>query len=310
MEFKDYYQTLGVSRTASQDDIRKAYRKLARQHHPDVNPGNAKAEDTFKDINEAYEALSDPEKRRTYDEAASAYREGRRSPTAPRPGTGAPRGGTGSRTYTQEDLQDLYGGASPFSDFFSQLFGEQAGRAAPRVTRGQDLDYPLDVTLAEAYSGGSRLLEMQQPDGSVRRLEATIPAGVRDGTRVRMAGLGGPGSPPGDLYLAIRVLPDDRFRLEGDDLIVDVPVKVSDAALGGEATVLKPDGKRLVVRIPPGTQDGRRIRLRGQGLPRSVGRAGQTAARGDLLAEVHLRLPEPIGAAQERLFQQLREEGA
>lgn len=309
MEFKDYYQILGVAKTASQDEIRKAYRKLARQHHPDVNPGNAQAEETFKDINEAYEALSDPEKRRTYDEAASAYQQGRRPAPGPRPGPGAPSG-AGSRTFTEEDLQDLYGGESPFSDFFANLFGSRAGRATPRVTRGQDLDYPLDVTLAEAHGGGQRLLEMQQPDGSARRLEVAIPAGVRDGTRIRMAGLGGPGNPPGDLYLVTSVLPDAHFRREGDDLIVDVPVKVSDAALGGEATVVKPDGKRLALRIPAGTQDGRRIRLRGQGLPRRVGRGDQAAERGDLLAEIHLRLPEPVNSSQERLFQQLREEGA
>jgi curved DNA-binding protein len=310
MEFKDYYKTLGVAKTASQDEIRKAYRKLARQHHPDVNPGNTQAEETFKDINEAYEALSDPEKRRTYDDAATAHQQGRRPAAGPRPGAGAPSGGTTSSTFTEEDLQDLYGGASPFSDFFANLFGGRAGRASPRATRGQDVDYPLDVTLSEAYGGGHRLLEMQQPDGSSRRLEATIPAGVRDGTRIRMAGLGGPGSPPGDLYLVVNLLVDAQFRREGDDLIADVPVKLSEAALGGEVTVGKPDGKRLALRVPAGTQDGRRIRLRGQGLPRSVGRPDQTVERGDLLAEVHVRLPEPISSAQEQLFQQLREEGA
>jgi curved DNA-binding protein len=310
MEFKDYYQVLGVPPTASQNDIRKAYRKLARQHHPDVNPGNAKAEATFREVNEANEVLSDPEKRKTYDEAAAAYRQGRRPPTGPPPGPSGRTPGTGSRVYTEEDLQDLYGDQSPFSDFFANLFGRRGGTASPRATGGYDLDYPLEVTLAEAYSGGRRLLEMQQPDGSSRRLEVTIPAGVGDGTRIRMAGLGGPGDPPGDLYLIISVLSDPQFRRDGDDLVIDVPVKLSDCALGAEVTVGKPDGKRLAVRIPAGTQDGRRIRLRGQGLPRGVGRPDQPAQRGDLLAEIHVRLPETITPAQARLFEQLREVGA
>lgn len=303
MEFKDYYQILGVPKNASQDAIRKAYRKLARQHHPDVNPGNAEAENRFKDINEANEVLSDPEKRKTYDEAAAAHAQGRQ------PFSGR-RAGAGYRTVTEEDLQDLYGDASPFSDFFANLFGGQGRRAEPASTRGRDLDYSLEVTLAEAYAGGRRLLEMQQPDGSTRRLEATIPAGVRDGTRVRMAGLGRPGNPPGDLYLAMTVLPDRRFQREGDDLVVEAPARLTDCVLGGEVTVPKPDDKRLAVRIPAGTQDGRRIRLRGQGLPRSVARGDQPVERGDLLAEIHVQLPEPISEAQRQLFQQLREEGA
>lgn len=309
MEFKDYYQILGVPPTASQNDIRKAYRKLARQHHPDVNPGNAQAEATFREINEANEVLSDPEKRKTYDEAAAAYRQGRRPPAGP-PGPGGPTPGARSGVYTEEDLQDLYGAESPFSDFFANLFGRHGATAPPRAASGYDLDYPLDVTLAEAYSGGRRLLEMQQPDGNSRRLEVTIPAGVNDGTRIRMAGLGGPGNPPGDLYLVVSVLPDPQFRREGADLIVDVPVKVSDGALGAEVTVAKPDGKRLAVRIPAGTQDGRRLRLRGQGLLRSAGRPDQPVQRGDLFAEIHLRLPETIIPAQVRLFEQLREVGA
>jgi DnaJ-class molecular chaperone len=310
MEFKDYYQLLGVPRNASQDDIRKAYRKLARKHHPDVNPGNAQAEDTFKDINEAHEVLSDPAKRRTYDEAAAAYRQGRRPQPASTAGSATPGGGPTVQTFTDEDLQDLYGGESPFSDFFANLFGRRGGTAAPRTTRGHDLDYPLEVTLAEAYGGGRRLLEMQQPDGTSRRLEVTIPAGVHDGTRIRMAGLGGPGTPPGDLYLAVTLLPDARFQHEGDDLIVAVPAPLSTCALGGEVTLTKPDGKRLAVRLPAGTQDGQRIRLRGQGLLRGVGRPDQPGERGDLFAEIHVRMPEPITPAQERLFQQLREEGA
>jgi DnaJ-class molecular chaperone len=310
MEFKDYYQILGVPPTASQNDIRKAYRKLARQHHPDVNPGNAQAEATFREINEANEVLSDPAKRKTYDEAAAAYRQGRRPPTGPPPGPSGPTPGPRSGVYTEEDLQDLYGDQNPFSDFFSNLFGRRGGTAPPRAAGGYDLDYPLEVTLAEAYGGGRRLLEMQQPDGNSRRLEVTIPAGVNDGTRIRMAGLGGPGSPPGDLYLVVTLLPDPQFRREGADLIVDVPVKVTDCALGAEVTVAKPDGKRLAVRVPAGTQDGRRIRLRGQGLLRGVGRSDQPAQRGDLFAEIHLRLPETITPAQVRLFEQLREVGA
>jgi curved DNA-binding protein len=305
MEFKDYYQILDVPRTASAEEIRKAYRKLARQYHPDINPGNKEAENRFKEINEAHEVLSDPEKRKTYDAAAAAWREGRRPA-----GAGAPGGQDSYRTTTEADLEDLFGGENPFSDFFSSLFGTPRGPRPPRSTRGRDLDYPLEVTLAEAYSGGQRLLEVQQPDGTTRRVEVSIPAGVRDGTRIRMGGLGGPGNPPGDLYLGVTVLPSPQYTREGDDLVVRVPVKLSTAALGGEVEVPKPDGKRLLLRVPAGTQDGRRIRLRGQGMPRAVSRPDRVGERGDLYAEVHVQLPQPVTEAQRRLFEQLRAEAA
>ncbi len=308
MDFKDYYQILGVSKTATQDEIRKTYRKLARQYHPDVNPGNKEAEDRFKEINEAYEALSDPERRRKYDEVATAWQQGRRPRAAAGRPSGAPPPQGSYQTVTEDDLQDLFGDANPFSDFFSSLFGQPSGQPA-RPRRGADLDYPVDVTLGEAYNGGKRLLQLQQPDGTTRRVEANIPAGVRDGVRVRMAGLGGTGDPPGDLYLNVRLQPDPQYAREGDDLVVRAPVRLTTAALGGEVEVTKPDGRRLAVRVPAGSQDGRRVRLRGQGLPRDVS-TGADAARGDLLVELHLQLPEPLTEAQRRLFEQLREAAA
>ena len=313
MDFKDYYQILGISPTASPDDIRKAYRKLARQHHPDVNPGNKEAEERFKDVNEANEVLSDPEKRKTYDEARTAWQQGRRPSVGVPPGAGAPSGQYTYRTMTEQDLRDLYGDESPFSDFFSSLFGRATGPgggARPRSSRGMDAEYAIEVTLAEAYSGGTRVLQLQQPDGTTRRVEASIPAGVRDGTRVRMAGLGAPGEPPGDLYLEMTVLPDERFARDGDDLIVRVPVKLTDAALGGEVEVPRPDGRRLMLRVPADTQDGRRIRMRGQGMPKRPTRAGGSVDRGDLYAEVHVQLPEPLTDAQRQIFEQLREAAA
>jgi curved DNA-binding protein len=319
---------LGVPKTASEKEIRSAYRKLARQHHPDVNPGNPEAEATFKRINEAYEVLSDPEKRKKYDQLGARWREyesyERAQAAAAAAGQpqqpfnfddiagGGPAGGGGGARYeyrsvSPEDLEDLYGTDRPFSDFFETFFGRAGGAAAgegraPRPGRGYDFEYPVEVTLAEALRGATRTLELQQPDGSSRRLEVKIPAGVADGSRVRIAGQGAPGragGPAGDLYLVTSVAPDARFEREGDDLRTRVSAPLTTMLLGGEVHVPTPDGRRLALKIPAETQDGRVFRLRGQGMPH-LGRAAQ---RGDLHAEIHAHLPERLSARERELLE-------
>jgi len=314
VDYKDYYKILGVDRHANQKDIQKAYRKLARQYHPDVNPGDTSAEDKFKEINEANEVLSDPEKRKQYDELSSYYQQHGQWPGTA--GTRRPSGGgeyTQYRTMSEEDLNDLFGGASPFSDFFETFFGSgmtgtAGGRArtAGRTQRSayepvaQDAEADVEVTLAEAYRGATRTLELTEPDGHSRRLEVKIPAGVHDGARIRMAGQGfQSASGRGDLYLHVRLLPDTRFTREGTTLRTRVNVPLSAAMLGGEVLVPTPDGRRLALRIPAGTANGRAFRLRGQGMPAP----GQSEQRGDLYADVNVILPTNLNAEQRRLFE-------
>lgn len=316
MEFKDYYQTLGVDRTASEKEIRAAYRRLARQYHPDVNPGNKAAEERFKAINEAYEVLSDPEKRKRYDELGARWKEyeawqraqqaagGRGQPFDwSRFGfSGAPGGARfEQRTLTEEELADLFGGESPFSEFFQTFFGGMPRRGQRRSRRGADLEHRLEISLAEAYRGTTRRLELQLPSGEVRRLDVRIPPGVRDGSQIRMAGQGGPGTPAGDLYLVIGVLPDPLFERHGDDLYTKIAVPLTTCVLGGEASVPTPDGRALALRIPAGTRDGQVFRLRGQGMPRLE----NPAQRGDLLVEAHVLLPTRLTPRQRELFAEL-----
>jgi curved DNA-binding protein len=315
MEYKDYYQTLGVSRDADEKEIKRAFRRLARQVHPDVNPGDAGAEERFKEINEAYEVLSDPEKRRRYDQLGADWRRwqqaGGRSDDFDwsRWTTGAP-GAAGQRVHvrygTAEDLEDLFGGDGPFSDFFSQIFGGMGVGAAPggfeyrvRPQRGRDYEQEVEISLREVYQGSTRIL---QNDG--RRLEVKIPPGARTGTRVRIAGEGGPGAAggaAGDLYLRVRVAPDPQFERRGDDLYVTVPVDLFTAVLGGEAQVPTLSGS-VVLTIPAGTQNGRVFRLRGKGLPR----LRQPQEHGDLYAKVEVQLPTDLDARQRELFEELR----
>jgi DnaJ-class molecular chaperone len=319
VDYKDYYKILGVDKNASQKDIQKAYRKLARQYHPDVNPGDKSAEEKFKEINEANEVLSDPEKRKQYDELSSYYQQYGRWPGTPgATGTAGGEGrwdGTGGggrtqyRTMSEEDLNDLFGGASPFSDFFETFFGSGSSGATRGRSRrtgraqqdtytpaGQDVEAEVDVSLAEAYQGGTRTFELTGPDGSTRRLEVKIPAGVDEGSRIRIAGQGSQG---GDLYLRVHVLPDASFTREGTTLRTRVDVPLATAMLGGEVQVPTPDGRRLMLRIPAGTANGRSFRLRGQGMPV----LGQPDKRGDLYAEVNVVLPTHLNAEQRRLFE-------
>ncbi|EFH80922.1 DnaJ C-terminal domain-containing protein [Ktedonobacter racemifer] len=314
VDYKDYYKTLGVDRNASQKDIQKAYRKLARQYHPDINPGDKAAEERFKDINEANEVLSDPEKRKQYDEMDRYYRQYGSWPGAGHAGGTGATGADGRRTYyrtvSEEDLNDLFGGAAPFSDFFETYFGAGPGTRRSRTagrTRGearaparQDVEAEVVVTLPEAYKGATRVLELATPDGSTRRLEVKIPPGVDEGSRIRIAGQGQEGpAGRGDLYLRVHMAPDPRFTREGTTLHTRVEVPLAEAVLGGEVQVSTPDGRRLLLRIPPGTEEGTALRLRGQGMPVM----GEPDKRGDLYADVHVVMPKHLSPEQRHLFE-------
>jgi curved DNA-binding protein len=292
MDYKDYYQLLGVKRDASSKEIKSAFRKLARQHHPDVNPGDKAAEEKFKSINEAYDVLSDPEKRKKYDALGADWERYQQaggqpggfdySQWAAQAGAGQP-GGT--RYASPDDIADMFGSDDVYSDFFSTLFGGARARpSGPR--RGSDYEHPLPISFDEAFHGTTRTLQM---DG--RRIEAKIPAGVRTGSRVRLSGQGGPGTgggPGGDLFLSIEVEPDSRFERRGDDLYSDVPVDFFTAALGGEVRVPTPDGA-VSLKLPPRTPAGQTFRLRGKGMPQLNGQG-----RGDLYARVKLVLPDNL----------------
>jgi curved DNA-binding protein len=319
MEYKDYYEVLGVSRDADKKELRTAFRKLARQYHPDVNPNDPEAEERFKEINEAYEVLSDPDKRQKYDRLGAEWQRYQQSGGGPEDfdwtqwQAGAPEGAGGQRVHvrygTPEDMEDLFGGASPFSDFFSQIFGGMGGgaRAAgqqgfeyqARPQRGRDAEQQVEITLQEAYQGTSRVLEK---DG--RRLRASIPPGARTGTRIRLAGEGAPGmagGEAGDLYLRVRVSPHPRLERQGDDLQTSVPLDLYTAVLGGSVEVLTLDG-RVRLKIPQGTQNGQRFRLRGKGMPRLQ----QPQERGDLYAKMEVRLPSELSPEEIDLFAELR----
>jgi curved DNA-binding protein len=312
MEYKDYYKTLGVDKKASEKEIKRAFRKLARQHHPDVNPDDPQAEERFKQINEAYEVLSDPEKRSKYDQLGADWQRWQRMGGGPgdfnwsRWTTGQPGGGVHVRYGTPEDLQDLFGGGGAFSDFFSQIFGGMGGgsgsggfryQAQPR--RGQDYEQAVEITLQEAYQGTSRVL---QKDG--QRLEVKIPPGSKTGTRVRMSGHGAPGAAggsAGDLYLRVTVRPDARFERKGDNLHTTVQADLDTMVLGGQVRVPTMTGD-VVLTIPEGTQNGRTFRLRGKGMPH----LRQPERHGDLYAKVEARLPTRLTDQQRELFQELR----
>jgi curved DNA-binding protein len=307
MEYKDYYKTLGVDRKADEKEIKKVYRRLARQYHPDVNPGNKAAEARFKEINEAYEVLSDPDKRRKYDELGTNYQRWQQ--------TGGAAGGfdwsqrtTGPGGVRVEygDLSDLFGDAGDrgFSDFFEALFGEMGVHPGAGAVRGgqpavhsRDLEHQVDVTLEEAYRGAQRIVEI---DG--KRLEVKIPAGVKTGSRVRVAGEGlpvGASGTRGDLYLRVNVLPHATFERRDYDLHCEVPVDLFTALLGGEVHVPTLAGP-LVLRIPAGTQSGRTFRLSGQGMPK-LRRAGE---HGDLYARVQVMLPERLSDREQKLVRE------
>ncbi len=322
MAKKDYYEMLGVKRNASEPEIKQAYRRLARKHHPDVNPDDKSAEAKFKEINEAYEVLSDKENRKKYDQFGDRWQYADQFARA-QPQTPFRDFGQGGRTTS------FHFGGDDLGSLFDELFrgaGPATRRAQPR--RGRDIESPVEVTLEEAYHGTNRTLSLQveepcascqgsgwiqnvpcatcQGAGAVarrKRLEVKIPAGVRTGSRVRIAGKGQPGygGASGNLYLVISVKPHRSLERRGDNLYVDVPVPLTIAMLGGEVQVPTLKGK-LALKIPAETQNGRSFRLAGQGMPH-LGSSG----RGDLLARVNIVLPTKLSPKEKELFRQLNE---
>ncbi len=325
MDYKDYYKVLGVTKSSSTDEIKKAFRKLARKYHPDVNPGDKKAEEKFKEINEAYEVLSDSDKRRTYDTLGPNWQE----PFGYQPN--ASRRSSGFRTSPLD-----FDSPSNFSDFFEALFGRSASGASgsPRTRQdirqrtGDNIEQPVEVTLQEAYVGGTRTFNIQSTEvcaicrgtGEIsgktctncggqgqlarsKRIQVKIPAGVDSGSRIRVAGEGQPGmggGPRGDLFLIITVKADPLYERKGDDLYLDCEVELVTAMLGGEAQMILPDGRKLVLTIPQETQNGRVFRLGGKGMPRLRGEG-----RGNLLARVKVVLPMQLTTEERELFEQL-----
>ncbi len=324
MAGKDYYSLLGVKRDASDKDIKRAYRRLARKHHPDVNPGEKSAETKFKEINEAYEVLSDKDKRQKYDQYGDQWQHADQFAKAG--GQQSPFGGfsqSGGQSYSFEDgdLDSLFG------DLFG---GARAGgfRRQAKPRKGRDREYSISVNLEEAFRGAERRISMENQQAcpscsgtgriqnalcsicrgagvvaGQKQLEVKIPPGVKDGSRVRIAGKGEPGATggsAGDLYLITSIKAHRQFERKGNDLHVDVEVPLTVAVLGGEVQVPTLKGK-LALKIPPETQNGRAFRLSGQGMPHLRG-----SARGDLFAKVRVLLPTKLTTEEKELFEQFK----
>lgn len=321
MDYKDYYSILGVSKTATQEDIKKAFRKLARKYHPDVNPGDAAATEKFKEISEANEVLSDPEKRQKYDQFGSQWQQ--YSQTGGRPEDfnwsqwqAGPGTSYSYRTVTPEEFAEMFGGEGReghFSSFFETLFGGagrfssaggQAGpemRYRPRPRHGRDIDYTLTVTLEEAFHGGSRILEWE----TGRKLEAKVPPGVKTGSKLRLKGQGEPGQgggEAGDLLLHIEVRAHEHFVRDGDNLSLTLPVDLFTLLLGGKITVPGLD-RAVKLDIPRGTANGRVFRLKGLGMPHLK----SPETRGDLYVKVEALLPAHLSEQELELLEKWRD---
>jgi curved DNA-binding protein len=326
VDFKDYYATLGVAKTASEKEVKQAFRKLARKHHPDMNPGDKVAEAKFKEINEAYEVLGDPNSRKKYDELGAnwrMYEQQARSGGQPF-GGGAPfgQGGGGARTQyrtmSPEEMEDIFGDSNPFSDFFTTFFGgggDFTGAAGGRETRGgrgrrrqgRDIENEIELGLEDAFQGATRRLLLRH-NGQVKHVDVRIPAGVTDGSRVRVSGEGEQGlggDKSGDLYLRVRLTAHPHFERKGRDLYVKAAVPLMTAVLGGEAQVQTLSGKPARLRIPPLTQNGQLFRLKGYGMP-SVGNGEEI---GDLYARVDVQLPTTLSDKEREHFEALRKLG-
>lgn len=328
---KDFYEILGVPRTASEKEIKAAYRRLARRYHPDVNPGNAEAEARFKEINAAYEVLSDPEKRAKYDKYGDQWQYADQIEEMQRR-----QQASGARWFRADEAPEFefqfgdLGGFADFGSIFDTLFRrERGGRRPPTPRRGQDVETPVEVTLEEAFHGTTRTIQLDTTERcpacggrgverdalcsqcggagvtrKTKRLEVKIPPGVRTGSRVRVAGegqAGVAGGPPGDLYLLVTVVPHSQFERRGDDLYTEVEVPYLEAILGGEVPVRTIDG-RVMLKIPPLTQNGQQFRLAGKGMPV----LGSPGRRGDLFAKVRVKLPDRLSSDERELLERLR----
>lgn len=318
--YKDYYALLGVEKGATEKQIKDSYRKLARKHHPDVNPGDKASEEKFKEISEAYEVLSDKEKRKKYDAFGDQWR------AYSQQGSGGFPGGAGGFSSGGNFRMDFGGqGGSGLEDLLNTLFGGDAkmgggarmgerfgGMYPEQPRRGQDIESEVTVTLEEAFHGATKNLTLSIPTGrydlntgrddtTTRRVEVKIPAGIGEGQKIRLSGQGGNGpAGTGDLYLVVKIAPHATFERRGDDLYVDVPVPYTAAALGGEAKVPTLKGTRLTVTIRPGMQSGQSLRLGGQGMPKMRG-----GGNGDLYARIKITVPKTLSDREKELLEEL-----
>lgn len=316
-QFRDYYETLGVSKGASADDIKSSFRKLARKHHPDLAKDKKAAEEKFKEINEAYEVLSDPEKRKKYDEYGANWQHaGNGFGGAPNGGGRGGAGGFGGFPgggASQGDASEFHFGGTGYSDFFEQFFGTRRGRGygggvdfEETPQRGRDVEADILVTLDEVLHGATRQISFRKGNSTqVQTYTVKVPKGVSEGQRIRLAGQGGAGGArgeAGDLYLRVKLQQHPDYRFEGADVYYEEEVLPWLAVLGGEITIPTPDG-RAKLKLPAGAQHGRKFRIPGRGLPTKGG------ARGDFYAVIEIAIPESVTPEQKALWEELAKLG-
>jgi curved DNA-binding protein len=314
VQFRDYYETLGVTKTASDDEIRSAFRKLARKYHPDVAKDKKTAEEKFKQINEAYEVLSDPEKRKKYDELGANWNNPGGFQPPPQWGGAQPGGGFNPFGGGNGGGVEFEFGGTGFSDFFEAFFGGGRGRSAfggagfgqgaASAERGSDVEADIMVTLEEALHGSTRQVSLRRSDSKkVETYQVKIPRGVHEGQRIRLAGqgeAGARGGKSGDLFLRVRLARHPDFSVEGSDLVHEVKIEPWQAALGDELQVPTLEGTARL-KLPAGTQGGQRFRLRERGLPNANG------TRGDLYVVGQIRVPKKLSEREREIWQQLAE---
>ncbi len=317
MEYKDYYAILGVDKKSSKEEISKAYKKLAKKYHPDLNPNDPTAEDKFKDVTEAYEVLKDDEKRRLYDSLGSNWQHGQNFQPPP-----------GYENVHFSFRGDQRSAGFDFSDFFENIFGggfQSSGRGFERSyggfqgdpfsgggfsRKGQDAEAALELSLEEAYRGGTKSITLQEqvvgPEGRPmvqnKTLSVNIPPGIKDGNKIRLSGQGSPGvgsGHSGDLYLKVKILPHPKFKLDGNNIIYDLALAPWEAALGSSVRVPTLEGD-IEMKIPPGASSGRKMRIRGKGM-------GRGAAKGDQMVRIMIKVPDKLSPEEEKLWKKLSE---